>query len=183
MMKLLFSLLLITAPLFTAKAEEVALGSFGKLAVDHPANWTMVVRETRDGAWTITLEPKAGNARCVMRLELMKTPIPIDREKIKTAVLRACEKPMAGSVEKKKNLKEMDLQQGYGVYCAFRDAELVGKPVMKGDFKTFSIGKCQLTETVGAVVNVLSDELDGDDSIVMWQILRSMHVVAASPAK
>jgi len=179
MMKSLLFVLVLAVSSVAANAEDIDLGKFGKLSIDHPASWTLTSRETRDGSRSIKLEPKEGNAQCAILLELMKTPIPIDRERIKAAVLRSCEKPMGGSVEKKSVLKDMNMQQGYGLYCGFRDATLVGKPPVKGDFKTYAIGKCQMTDTVGAIVNVLSDELDGDEAIAMWQMVRSMHVTPA----
>ncbi len=179
MMKLLIRVLAFAATAFSTAAAEYDLGAYGKLSMNHPPSWSGAMRDTREGGKAIVLEPKEGNARCSIVFSFLKNPTPIDRDKLGEAVLRAGDKLVQSSVEKKKVLHDMELTQGYGVYSPFRDAALVGKPSKKGDFKTISVGKFQLNDTVTGTVTILADELDGDDAIVMWHIVRSMALQAA----
>jgi len=58
-----------------------------------------------------------------------------NKEVIRKEVLRTCEEFVSESVEKKKNLRDFSLEKGYGAYCLFTDASLVGKKAKPGDYK------------------------------------------------
>ena len=178
MQKLLTLALLLAVFSPLARAVDYDLGTHGMLSLNHPPSWAATIRDTREGGRAITIQPKDGNAKCSIILEFFKQPRPIEQAKIRDELTRAAQKLVAGSVEGKMIVHEMELPQGYGAYCPFRDAATVGKPSVKGNFKTISFGKMQLTDTIGGTVSILADELDGDDAIVMWHMVRSMRVKA-----
>ena len=99
-----------------------------------------------------------------------------NKEIIRKEVLRICEEFVSESVEKKKNLKDFSLEKGYGAYCLFTDASLVGKNVKPGEYKIMGSGEVQPADNMVGAVSLFADEADGIELKAMMKIINSLKV-------
>jgi len=99
-----------------------------------------------------------------------------NKEVIRKEVLRTCEEFVSESVEKKKNLRDSSLEKGYGAYCLFTDASLVGKKAKPGDYKVMGSGVVQPADNMLGVVSLFADEADGEELKAMIKIIDSLKV-------
>ena len=82
---------------------------------------------------------------------------------MKEAVLALGDKFAEQSVEKKKELKEFSTSQGYGYYCVFTDASLVGQPPKKDSFKVVAVGIIHINDDLLATIGISTDDEKGPD--------------------
>lgn len=68
------------------------------------------------------------------------------------------------------------MESGYGAYCLFTDASMVGKKERTGDYKVMGSGQVQPSEGVVGVVSLFADEADGKDLKAMVRIINSLKV-------
>src|SRR6266481_2565497 len=136
---------------------EFDLGTHGKLSVTVPDDWSINGKAVNrpDGTaigYAFAIKPRSdANAKCLLRFAYTTNGVP-NKEIIRKEVLRICEEFVSESVEKKKNLKDFSLAKGYGAYCLFTDASLVGKNVKPGEYKIMGSGEVQPADNmVGAV--------------------------------
>jgi hypothetical protein len=178
-MKAPFLALLFSA--LTIHAAEFDFGSRGVLSIDTPEKWTVTGQPAarQDGTqigYALAIKPvNDANAKCLVTFAYVKKGQP-DRESIRKDVLRASEQFVAGSVEKKQNLNDFSLKQGYGAYCLFTDASLVGKPSTKDDYKVMGSGIVQLSDEVLGVVSIFADEVDGKDFKALLAAINSFKL-------
>jgi len=163
-------------------AADVDLGSRGILSFVVPDTWTAAnsnPAKSTDGSpvgFAFAFKPRnQANAKCLLTLAYTKKT-KLDKERIRREVLRATEGFAAQSVEKKANLKDFAIKQGYGVYCIFTDASLVGKETKRDDYKVMASGQIQLSDEVLGVVSIFADAADGLEFKSMLAIINSLDL-------
>jgi hypothetical protein len=100
----------------------------------------------------------------------------MDKDKLREQLSAMCHRFVAGSVERKVEIREYSLSAGYGVYSTFTDASLVGKPPQEGNYKVMNPGILQLSEDVIATVTVLSDDAAGAEQKEMIKMVSALRV-------
>ena len=95
------------------------------------------------------------------------------RDQVKEAVLALGDKFAEQSVEKKKELREFSTGQGYGYYCVFTDASLVGQPPKKDSFKVVAVGIIHVSDDLLATVGISCDDEKGPDFAAVMAALSS----------
>jgi hypothetical protein len=176
---LLFSVL-------AGRGADFDLGAHGTLSVIVPGDWGVSSHAAKrpDGTligYAFAFKPHGeANASCQLTLAFTTNGIP-NKEAIRKLVLRSCEMFVEQSVEKKENLKEFSLEKGYGAYCLFTDASLVGKNPTPGDYKIMGSGVVQPGDNMLGVVSILCDEAEGNEFKAMLGIINSLKVKPKEP--
>jgi len=164
-----------------SQAAEFDLGPHGTLSVAVPDDWSINGKAVNrpDGTpigYAFALKPRSdANAKCLLTFAYTTNGAP-NKEVIRKEVLRITEQFVPESVEKKKNLKDFSLKTGYGAYCLFTDASLVGKNVKPGDYKVMGSGQVQPADNVVGVVSLFADDADGVELKAMTKIINSLNV-------
>ena len=180
-MKPLLTLGLILVLSLVCCAAEIDLGARGILSFSVPDTWTVNSNPAKrtDGSpvgFAFAFKPRnQANAKCLLTLAYVKKTM-LDKEKIRRELLRATQEFAAQSVEKKANLKDFTINQGYGAYCIFTDASLVGKESKRDDYKVMGSGQIQLSDEVLAVVSIFADAADGPEFKSMLAIINSLDL-------
>ena len=162
-------------------AAEVDLGTRGILSFTVPNDWTVNSNPAKgaDGSpvgFAFVFKPRSqANAKCLLTLAYVKKT-KLDKERIRREVLRATEGFVAQSVEKKADLRDFAVKQGYGAYCTFTDASLVGKEPKKDDYKVMGSGQIQLSDDVLGVVSIFADAADGPEFKSTLAIINSLDL-------
>jgi len=170
-------------PVLSIYAADFDLGGHGVLSVDVPEKWTVNSEPAAktDGTqigYAFAIKPlNDANAKCLLTFAYVNDGKP-DQERIRNKVLAACEDFVADSVEKKKNLKDFSLKQGYGAYCVFTDASLVDKKPKSGDYKVMGSGIVQLSDNLLGVVSIFADDVDSKEFKSMIQVINGLIVKA-----
>ncbi|MBM2841981.1 MAG: hypothetical protein HW412_2509 [Bacteroidetes bacterium] len=176
-MKITLRILLFLACAAFARGATFELGVHGTLSVTVPETWVARGRDLGGKAFDLTFQPKSdANAQCKLTLIYPDKPMAIDKERIKKDIQGAAQKFVAGSVEKKAVLKEFKLKRGYGAYCSFTDESLVGKPPIRGNYKTMTSGFVGLSEDVTGAVTLLSDSFASQEFKTMLSIVESLEI-------
>lgn len=163
------------------RGADFDLGAHGTLSVTVPDDWSINGKAVNrpDGTpagYAFTIKPRSNaNANCLLTFAYITNGVP-NQEIIRKEVLRICEEFVSESVEKKENLKDFSLEKGYGAYCLFTDASLVGKKVTPGQYKVMGSGEVQPADNMLAVVSLFSDEADGLEFKAMIKIINSLKV-------
>jgi hypothetical protein len=151
------------------------------LSIEISEKWTVNGQPAsrQDGTqigYTLVINPlNDANAKCLVTFAYAKKG-PIDRQRIRKDLLQACEHFVADSVEKTSKLNDFSLKQGYGAYCLFTDASLVGKAPTKGDYKIMGSGIAQLSDEVLGAVSIFADEADGKEFKAMLAAINSLKL-------
>jgi hypothetical protein len=157
---LLLALLLATV----ARAETVDLGPAGSFSITPPKDWTVSIQKEQDSGVAVTLSPPATvNANLIVNLTFVPKDQPVTKEMLQEAVLSLADKFVDESVEKKKTLRDLTVAQGFGFYCVFTDASLVGQPPKKDVFKVVGVGAIHLTDDAMATIGFACDDEKGPD--------------------
>ncbi|HEX4119611.1 MAG TPA: hypothetical protein VH619_03200 [Verrucomicrobiae bacterium] len=98
------------------------------------------------------------------------------KESVRQTVLRIGQQYVEGSVERKENLKEFSLTNGYGFYCMFTDASLVGKRLQPDDYRVMGTGEIQLNGNLTGAISLFANEAEGDEFKTMVRIIDSLKV-------
>jgi hypothetical protein len=152
------------------------LGTHGVLSVVVPDGWTARVEPPGKGGYALSFQPADGsNVKCLLTFLYGANRKP-DKAVIRAAVLRICEQFVSQSVEKKADLKDFSLEKGFGAYCVFTDASLVGKEVKPGEYKVMGSGQIQPNEDMLGVVSLFADDAAGQEFKVMVKIINSLKV-------
>jgi hypothetical protein len=155
------------ALLLTASAARSAtfdVGLRGTYTISAPKDWTLSTQTEEDSGLAVTLTaPASVNASGIVNLTFIPKDEPVTKEQLKDAVLALGEKFADQSVEKKKTLREFQSSQGYGYYCVFTDASLVGQPTKKDSFKVVAVGIIRVTDDLLATVGLSCDDEKGPD--------------------
>jgi hypothetical protein len=164
-----------------SQAAEFDLGTHGTLSVTVPDNWSINGKAANrpDGTpigYALAIKSRtAENAKCLLTFAYTTNGAP-NKEAIRKEVLRITEQFVSESVEKKQNLKDFSLEKGYGCYCLFTDASLVGKKTPPGEHKVMGSGQAQPADNLVGVVSLFADEADGEEMQAMLKIINSLKV-------
>lgn len=104
----------------------------------------------------------------------------MDKEKAKTVLLKIAESFVDVSVEKKAVVKDFSLKSGFGMYCSFTDAAMVGKPSVNGHYKTISPGVIYLSKDIAIAATIFTDDLSGPEFQELLGIIQSMQLIPPS---
>ena len=180
-MKTILTLGLIFVLSVAGHAAEIDLGTRGILSFAVPDTWTVNSNPAKrsdgtDVGLAFAFKPRnQANAKCLLTLAYVKKT-KLDKERIRQEVLRATEEFVAQSVEKKANLRDFAIKQGFGAYCTFTDASLVGKGVKRDDYKVMGSGQIQLSDEVLGVVSIFADAADSPEFKAMLAIINSLDL-------
>jgi hypothetical protein len=171
----LLAFLLLLAPL--APAATVDLGAHGTLSIEVPKGWKLSSQKAEETGYAITLTPPDGvNARCILSVAYVDPGEPMSREKAQAQVLSIADQFVDASVEKKAVLHDLSLKSGYGYYCTFTDASMVGKPPAKDEFKMVGVAVLKLADDLMAAVSMAADDEKGPDFEAMLAAVSSAAV-------
>jgi hypothetical protein len=163
------------------QAAEFDLGTNGTLSATAPDNWSINGKSANrpDGTpigYALAIKPRtAANGKCLLTFAYITNGAP-NKEAIRKEVLRITKQFASESVEKQQNLKDFSLEKGYGCYCLFTDASLVGKTPPPGEYKVMGSGEVQPGDNLIGVVSLFADEADGEEMKSMVKIINSLKV-------
>jgi hypothetical protein len=162
-------------------AEKIDLGASKSLHLVVPESWTSTDVAAPEGApvmgKTARFVTKNGSNDAVLITAL---PVPDDRfdapENLKALASDAMEQFVSGSVEGKADLKEFKVGGVDGFCATFTDANLVGKPTIKEDYKTVTSCFVYLGEHVLVTATVFSDDVAGKAYAEGMRIVKSLSL-------
>jgi len=163
------------------QAAEFDLGTHGTLSATVPDNWSISGRVANrpDGTaigYALAIKPRnAANAKCLLTFAYTRNGAP-NKEAIRKEVLRTTKQFVSESVERKQDLKDFSLEKGYGCYCLFTDASLVGRKAPPGEYKVMGGGQVQPADDLVGVVSLFADEADGEEMKAMLKIINSLKL-------
>lgn len=99
-----------------------------------------------------------------------------DQDSLKALVEQATEQFVAGSVEGKADIKEFKLGGASGFCATFTDANLVGQPSVKDDYKAMTSCFVYLGDQVMVTATVFTDDVAGKAYAEGMRILRSISL-------
>lgn len=167
-------LLILTA--LASFGADFDLGAHGVLSVVVPEGWTAKEEPPGKGGYALSFQPTDGsNVKCLLTFIYGANRKP-DKAVIRAALLRSCEQFLSQSVEKKAELKDFSLEKGFGAYCVFTDASLVGKEAKPGSYKVMGSGQIQPNEDMLGVVSMFADDVGGKEFRAMVNIINSLKV-------
>jgi hypothetical protein len=172
----LLALLLIPAQVPAATAD---LGAHGAFNISIPKDWTLASQKEEDSGYVLIISPPAAvNAKLIINVVFPIDKQPLSKEAIQDETNAAADQYVDASVEKKKMLREFKLASGYGAYCVFTDASMVGKPSQKDSFKMVGTGVIWFSEDVKAGVTMVADDENGPDFAALLAAVSSAAVTA-----
>ncbi len=170
----LLALLLATTP---APAATTDLGAHGSFSLTIPKDWTLASQKEEDSGYVLIVSPPAAvNAKLIINVVFPPDKQPLSKEAIQEETNAAAEQYVDASVEKKKVLREFKLGSGYGAYCVFTDASMVGKAPEKDSFKVAATGIIWFSEDVKAGVTMVADDEKGPDFAALLAAVSSSAV-------
>ncbi|HEY5226911.1 MAG TPA: hypothetical protein VIJ19_00150 [Opitutaceae bacterium] len=174
----------LTALLLTAaagRAETFEVGLRGTYTVSAPKDWTITSQAEEDSGLALTMTaPASVNASGIINLTFVPKDEPVTKEQVKDAVLALGQKFADQSVEKKETLRDFPVSQGYGYYCVFTDASLVGQPTKKDSFKVVAVGIIRINDDLLATVGISCDDEKGPD---FTALMAAVSAASFSPKK
>ncbi|HZZ18825.1 MAG TPA: hypothetical protein VFE25_05625 [Opitutaceae bacterium] len=170
-------LTLLAALVFTAavaRSETFDVGVRGSYSVTPPKGWTASAQPEEDSGLAVTLTAPAGvNASAIVNLTFVPKEEAVSKDQLKEAVLALGDKFADQSVEKKKTLREFSVSQGYGYYCVFTDASMVGQPSKKDSFKVVAVGIVHMNDDLLATIGLSFDDEKGPEFAALLSTLSS----------
>jgi hypothetical protein len=164
-----------------ARSETFDVGVRGTYSITPPSGWTASSQAEEDSGLAVTLTaPATVNASGIVNLTFVPKEEPVTKEQLKEAVQALGEKFVDQSVEKKKTLREFSVAQGYGYYCVFTDASMVGQPPKKDAFKVVAVGIIHVNDDLLATIGLSCDDEKGPD---LAALLASLSSASFTPKK
>jgi hypothetical protein len=161
-MKKILALLFLTAGCLCAQSQKVDLGSHGSITLYIDDSWKFNISDFGDRAM-VSVVPKGDvNANCQLTITYPEQDHFETKNKLRAHVVEVGAPYVEQSVEGRAVAKEFALQTGFGFYCDFTDPKLVGKPPVKDDFKTISVGVIHLAPDVLIEVAISADGFKSD---------------------
>jgi len=105
-----------------------------------------------------------------------------DPATLKAMIAEASQQFVAGSVEGKVSLKELKLGAAAGFSVTFTDANLVGKPTVKDDYKAMTSCFVYLGDNVLVTATIFTDDVNGKAYAEALRLLKSISLVHAKDA-
>jgi hypothetical protein len=162
-----------------APAATLDLGTHGAFSITIPKDWTLASQKEEDAGYVVIVSPPAAvNAKLIINVVFPPDKQPLSKQAIQEETNAAAEQYVDASVEKKKVLREFRLGSGYGTYCVFTDASMVGKPAQKDSFKMVGTGIIWFSEDVKAGVTMVADDESGPDFAALLAAVSSSVVTA-----
>jgi hypothetical protein len=180
-MKLNTYIVCIIFAVLSGYAADFDLGDHGTLSLTVPADWSINGKavDRPDGTpigYAFAIKPRnEADAKCLLTIAYVTNGVP-NKEALKKEVLRVCEEFASQSVEKKAILKEFAPETGYGAYCLFTDASLVGKTPPPGDYKIMGSGLVQPGKDMTGVVTLFTNDAESKEFKAMVSIINSLKV-------
>jgi hypothetical protein len=165
---------------FVSCGADFELGTNGNLSIAIPDDWSVSAKSADSSGLSVgyafAFKPRNdSNAKCLLTF-VYKANSVTNREAIRAEVLRITKQFVADSVEKKQNLTDFALTRGYGAYCLFTDATLIGTKSVPGEYKIMGSGRIQLNDHVGGVVSLFADDAKGKEMAAMIKIINSLKL-------
>ncbi len=171
-----------------AFAEKIDLGAGRSVLLTVPESWSAGEPEASPPGRppmgkNLRFVPKSGSNDAVM---ITLVTVPDDRladpAALETLVADASEQFVAGSVEGKANLWEFKIGHARGFAVTFTDANLVGQPPVKDDYKTMTACFVYLGDRVLVSATIFSDDPKGPAYGEAVRLLKSLAVSRPSEA-
>jgi hypothetical protein len=177
-MKRLIALTVLVLIPMVASAETLDLGLHGVFGITFPKGWKFSAQKLEDSGFAVTLSPPGYvNAKCIINLAFAPTPEPVSKEKVQAGVLALSDQFVGASVEKKKVIREFAISGGgYGCYCVFTDASMIGQPSKHDEFKMVGVGIIQFSDDLMAAVSLAADDEKGSDFVAMLAAVSSATI-------
>lgn len=99
-----------------------------------------------------------------------------DRENLNALVEESTQQFVSGSVEGKADPKEFRIGGRPGISVTFTDADLVGKPSVKDNYKALTMCFVYLGEHLMLTATVFTDDLSGRDYAEGMRLLKSISL-------
>lgn len=166
-----------------ATAADFDLGPHGLLTIEIPDDWAVNAHPVPgiNGpviGYTFCIKPlKDAKAKCVLSFLYLTNGAP-DRDVIRSDAMRIGEVFVDGAAGRTEALRDFSLQKGFGAYCVFTNATLVGRVGGTADFKVMGIGEVQPADNMSATVSLLANEADGDEFKAMIKMINSLKIKA-----
>lgn len=187
-MKKFLLLFLASGALLAAATEKIVLGAGLSALLTVPDTWTAGELPAAPPGRAIPgrnlrFVTRSGSNDSVM---ISLVPVPDDRladpETLKAMVEEASQQFVAGSVEGKVTLKDLKIGGAAGFAVAFTDANLVGKPTVKDDYKSMTSCFVYLGDRVLLSATVFSDDPNGKAYAEALRLLKSISLTQAKNA-
>jgi hypothetical protein len=181
-MKLYLFIALTIACGLVARAASFSLNEHGSLNVSIPTSWLVNDSELpgKSGYDIKVLSRNGADAACRITVIYSRSKEMMDKEKAKAALLKIAGAFVDGSVEKKAVVKDFSLKSGFGMYCSFTNAAMVGKPSVSGHCKTISPGVIYLSKDVAIAATIFTDDLSGSEFQELLGVVQSIELVPPS---
>lgn len=181
----LLILALLTLLAVTGAAEKIDLGSGKFVQISVPDTWKAApLPPSAPGmpavGTNIRYITKDGSNDAVL---ITLLTVPDDRfaesDNLQAIIEESTQQFAAGSVEGKVILKQIRIAGKSGYYCTFTDANLVGKPTTKDDYKTLTSCFVYLGDEVLLTATVFSDDVAGKAYAEGMRLLQSLTLQRA----
>lgn len=180
-MKLVTIIFCVLVSVLGGRGAEFDLGTHGSMSITDSDGWSISGKavtnpDGRPLGYAFAIKPRTdAHAKCLLTFIYTTNGAP-NKEALRKEVLRITQRFVSSSVEQKQNLKDLSLETGFGAYCLFTDASLVGKKVKPDDYKVMGSGQVQLTDDMVGVVSLFADEADGAEMKAMLKMINSLKV-------
>ena len=163
-------------------AEKIDLGAGKAIHLVLPENWTSDEKPLGETGLPASIRSlryitKSGSNDAVL-ISIM--PVPDERfadaNTLKSMVEQATEQFVQGSVEGKADLKELKIAGVTGYLVTFTDANLVGKPSVKDDYKALTCCFAFLGEKTMVTATIFTDDLAGKAYAEGMRIVKSLSL-------
>jgi hypothetical protein len=172
----------------TASAEKLDLGEGKAALLTVPDGWKAAAMPAGPSG----LPAMGTNVRYVTKsgsndaIIITLLAVPDDRfaeeDNLKAMIEESTQQFAAGSVEGKAVLKDFKVA-GHSGYCvAFTDANLVGKPSVKEDYKTLTSCFVYLGDKVMLTATIFTDDLNGKPYTEAFRLLKSVSLSSGKGA-
>ena len=160
---------------------ELLVSSKEPIVVLAPDLWKATKGRSPSGGFpfeTYRFEPSTNrNTGFMISVYDKNKPEFADPEFLKKLV-RGDSRPYVSSPDEltKIEIKELKIEGGLGFYANFIDPDLVGKPVVKGQFKTATPIIVSVSSKYLVKITLLCDEIDGADYRDAMAVIKSLKV-------
>lgn len=160
---------------------ELRVSSKEPVVVLAPDMWKATKDKPPNGAFpfeTYRIEPSTNhNAVCLVSVYDKNKPEFADPEFLKK-LLKGDSRPYVSSPDElsKIEIKELKIEGGLGFYANFIDPDLVGKPVVRGSYKTATPIIVRVSSKYLIKITLLCDKIDGADYRDAITVIKSLKV-------
>lgn len=181
-MKLFSCIALTLALLLTSQAETIKLSADQSVSLTLPDTWQraapLPAPTGMEGLGTTVRYVTKDGSNDALLLTILITPDDRHRDPatLKTMAEQAATPLLPGSVEKKADLKELRFGSAWGYSFTITDANLVGQPPRKDDYKTLTSCLLHLGNRVLATATIFTDHPTTPAYAQAQRILQSLSL-------